>query len=103
MADRKKPEKIQRPLTSWIIYCNEHRGAIKEANPTFGFKDIAHALSEGFKSLSEEERAVYDLKASQEKERFSLDILYLLTFLEVQPRDERISRSPSTKQHFDPT
>jgi environmental stress-induced protein Ves len=62
-------EKVQRPLTAWIIYCNEHRATIKEANPTFGFKDMARALSEGFKALSEEERASYDLKASQEKER----------------------------------
>jgi hypothetical protein len=64
-----KKGKVLRPLSAWIIFCNENRAVIKEANPSFGFKEIAGALSEGFKSLSEEERAVYDAKASQDKER----------------------------------
>lgn len=68
-AAEAKNGKVARPLSAWIIFCNEHRAALKEANPSFGFKEIAGALSEGFKALSEEERAVYDTKASQEKER----------------------------------
>jgi hypothetical protein len=72
MSNSKKDGKILRPLSAWIIFCNENRSAIKEANPSYGFKEMAGALSEGFKSLSEEERAAYDSKASQDKERYIL-------------------------------
>mmetsp|Transcript_12337 Transcript_12337/g.18702 ORF Transcript_12337/g.18702 Transcript_12337/m.18702 type:complete len:363 (+) Transcript_12337:93-1181(+) len=64
------PKTIRRPLSAWIIYSNEQRGAIKEANPDYGFKDMAQALSEGFKALSPEEREVYDRKAAADKERY---------------------------------
>lgn len=69
MAEEAKSEKVQRPLSAWIIYCNENRATIKDLNPTFGFKEIAKALSEGFKSLSDEDKALYDLKAVRDKER----------------------------------
>lgn len=61
---------IRRPLSAWMIYCNENRKSIKEANPEFGFKEISRALSEGFKGLSEEERSVFDKKFEEDKERF---------------------------------
>ncbi len=53
-----------------MIFCNENRALIKEVNPEYGFKDIARALSEGFKSLTEEEKIPFETKASADKERY---------------------------------
>lgn len=52
-----------------MIYSNENRKLIKELNPEYGFKEISRALSEGFKSLTDEERNQYDKKAEEDKER----------------------------------
>jgi hypothetical protein len=56
-------------LSAWILFCNEHRPAIKEAYPSYGFKEMAQTLSENFKALTEEEKKVYDEKAAVDKER----------------------------------
>lgn len=37
--------------------------------PELGFKELAGALSEGFKALSDDERGAYDERARVEKER----------------------------------
>ncbi len=58
-----------------MIFCNENRALIKEANPEYGFKDIARALSEGFKSLTEEEKIPFETKALADKERYGTEII----------------------------
>lgn len=59
-----------------MIYCNENRKNIKELNPEYGFKEISRALSEGFKSLTEEERSVYDKKFEEDRERYQIFLYF---------------------------
>eukprot|EP01135_Chromosphaera_perkinsii_P000449 Nk52_evm3s96 gene=Nk52_evmTU3s96 len=75
-AKRKKkpqdPNAPKKPLTSYIIYCNENRAKVKEANPKLSQTELMKKLSEGWKAISEEEKAKYVAKSeSAKKDRFS--------------------------------
>jgi hypothetical protein len=63
-------QKLKKPCSAWIIYSTENRGKIKALHPHYSFKEMAGALSEGFKTLTEEEREVYTAKAKEQKERY---------------------------------
>ncbi|CAE7737671.1 nhp6, partial [Symbiodinium microadriaticum] len=68
------PQTVRRALSAWIIYCNDNRSRVKEANPSFGIKEMSQALSEEFRALTEEEKKVYEDKAALDKERYVREI-----------------------------
>ena len=70
----KDPNAPKRNLTAYIHYCNSTRDLTKASNPQMDFVQITKALSANWKALSSHERAVWDLKASADKERFQKDL-----------------------------
>lgn len=53
-----------------MIYSNTTRNDVKIANPNASFGETAQIISKNYKALSSEERAVWDEKASEDKERY---------------------------------
>lgn len=60
----------KRNMPSFFLYANSHREDIKIANPTVKGNRLMKMISRQFKSLSGEERAHWDQKAAEDKERY---------------------------------
>jgi hypothetical protein len=51
------------------------RPKVKADNPDASFGDIARLISSRFKALPAEERAVWDTKAAEDKERYQREMV----------------------------
>jgi len=67
---KKDPNAPKRNQSSFFLYSNATRNDVKTANPSAKFGEIAQIISRHFKALPEEERAYWDEKAAQDKERY---------------------------------
>merc|ERR1712194_174141 len=67
---KKNPNAPKRNQSSFFLYSNATRNDVKEANPSAKFGEIAQIISRHFKALPEEERAYWQEKAAQDKERY---------------------------------
>jgi hypothetical protein len=66
-ASVSKTDPPKKPMSSYFIYCQEHRDELKKRRPDIKFGELQKALAEDYKSLSEKERKVYEEKAHQLK------------------------------------
>jgi hypothetical protein len=57
-APKAEGEKVKRAPSAFIIYSNEHREAIKKANPTATFGEIGKLLGAQWSGLDEKAKAV---------------------------------------------
>jgi len=71
---KKDPNAPKRNQSSFFLYSNATRNDVKAANPEAKFGEIAQIISRHFKALPEEERAYWDEKAAQDKERYQRDM-----------------------------
>ena len=62
-----KQDKPTRPLSSYILYCNEIRSRVKSENPTDDSKDITRKLAIEWKKLTDDEKLEYKNKSSSGK------------------------------------
>ena len=60
--------KKKKTLNCYLIFVEEHRGKMKQENPTMSANLITKKLSEAWKKLSDEEQNRYRVKAAQLKE-----------------------------------
>ena len=67
---KKDPNAPKRNMSSYFLYSNATRNDVKAANPEAKFGEIAQIISRHFKALPEEERAYWDQKAVEDKERY---------------------------------
>jgi len=67
---KKDPNAPKRNQSSFFLYSNATRNDVKEANRSAKFGEIAQIISRHFKALPEEERAYWQEKAAQDKERY---------------------------------
>ncbi|KAL0746851.1 hypothetical protein Bca101_028853 [Brassica carinata] len=66
--------KPKRPLTAFFIFMSDFRKTFKEENPSSNVKDVAKQGGEKWKSLTEEEKKVYLVKAAELKDRKNEDV-----------------------------
>ena len=71
---KKDPNAPKRNQSSFFLYSNATRNDVKAANPQAKFGEIAQIISRHFKSLPDEERAYWDQKAAQDKERYQREM-----------------------------
>lgn len=71
---KKDPDAPKRNQSSFFLYSNATRNDVKAANPNARFGEIAQIISRHFKALPEEERAYWDEKAAQDKERYQREM-----------------------------
>lgn len=70
----KDPNAPKRNQSSFFLYSNAVRNDVKAGNPDLKFGQIAQAISRQFKALSADERAHWDRKAADDKERYQRDM-----------------------------
>jgi len=68
---KKDPNAPKRAMTAYILYSNATRADVKAQNPEAKFGDLARLISENFKALPADERAYWDGKNAEEKERYA--------------------------------
>ena len=62
-----KKDKPTRPLSGYILYCNEIRARVKSENPTDDSKDITRKLALCWKELTDNQKLEYKNKPSSGK------------------------------------
>lgn len=65
----KKPA-IKKPLTAYVIFCNEKRSDVTKKNPDLGPKEIMSKLGQLWKSESEDAKKKWTKLAEKDKERY---------------------------------
>lgn len=71
---KKDPNAPKRNQSAFFLYSNATRNDVKEANPEAKFGEIAQIISRHFKALPEDERAYWDQKAAEDKERYQREM-----------------------------
>lgn len=61
-------------MSAFFLYSNANRARIKAENPDIKFGRVAQVLSEEFKQISAAERAIWDQKALEDKERYAREM-----------------------------
>ena len=62
-----KKDKPTRPLSGYILYCNEIRARVKSENPTDDSKDITRKLALEWRKLTDNQKLEYKNKSSSGK------------------------------------
>lgn len=68
----------KRPLSAFLLYCNNKRDKVRAENPDASMVDVTRILAEKWKGISDERRTKYnaeaaDLKAKYEKEKSAFE------------------------------
>lgn len=71
---KKDPNKPKRNMSAYFLYSNASRERVKKENPSASFGDLARIISEQFKSLSPEEKKVWEKKAEKDKQRYEKEM-----------------------------
>lgn len=71
---KKDPNAPKRGLSAYMFFSAAKRAEIAEANPEFGITDIAKALGERWKTVSDEEKSVYQQQAEEDKARYEREM-----------------------------
>ncbi|KAL1916519.1 uncharacterized protein VTP21DRAFT_5710 [Calcarisporiella thermophila] len=67
---KKDPNAPKRPLSAYMLFSQEKRKQVLEENPDVKFTEVGKLLGAMWKELSEEEKKIYNDKASKDKERY---------------------------------
>ncbi|KAH7727230.1 High mobility group protein 1.2 [Aphelenchoides avenae] len=67
---KKDPNAPKKALSAFFFFSNERRPQVQQEHPDWKVGTIAQELGKAWKALSEEERAVYERKAAEDKARY---------------------------------
>jgi hypothetical protein len=65
------PNLPRKGLSAYMIFAQENRDKIKEANPTATFGEIGKFVGESWRELDDKKRLVYTKKSDVDKERYT--------------------------------
>eukprot|EP00002_Diphylleia_rotans_P007901 TRINITY_DN17565_c0_g1_i1.p1 TRINITY_DN17565_c0_g1~~TRINITY_DN17565_c0_g1_i1.p1 ORF type:complete len:246 (+),score=35.77 TRINITY_DN17565_c0_g1_i1:99-836(+) len=72
---KKRPKDLPKmPKTAFIIFSNEVRSAVKQANEGIGFCEMGRMIGEQWASLAPSARKRYEILANQDRERYELEM-----------------------------
>ncbi|KAI1721135.1 HMG (high mobility group) box domain-containing protein [Ditylenchus destructor] len=71
---KKDPNAPKRALSAFFFFSNERRVDVQKEHPEWKVGQIAQELGRCWKGLTEEEKSVYEKKATEDKERYSLEM-----------------------------
>lgn len=71
---KQKKEGPKRPSSSYIYFSNAKRGQVKEKNPSLSIGDIAKELGAMWKTVSPDEKEIYENMAARDKERYEREL-----------------------------
>ena len=71
---KKDPNAPKRALSAYMFFSAAKRAEVAAANPDFGITDIAKALGERWKTITDEEKNVYQQQADEDKIRYEREM-----------------------------
>ncbi|KAJ5075158.1 high mobility group protein dsp1 [Anaeramoeba ignava] len=71
-SNQKNLQKPKRPLSAYFIFCRENREIIKQQNPNMRAVELTKQLAEIWKSLTDEEKQIYQDQAQQLKNEYEI-------------------------------
>lgn len=71
---KKDPNAPKKPMTAFIIYCNDHRDALKKQSPDLTFGELAKEHGKRWKELSPAKKAEFEKRAKADKDRYEKDM-----------------------------
>lgn len=69
----KDPDAPKRPLSSYMLFCQEERENVKEEHPDFKAKDILSELGRRWKALDDDEKKAYTDKFNANKKVYEVE------------------------------
>ena len=70
----KDPNHPKHPSTAWIFFLNANRDKLRKENPEAKMTEITKLASAQWKAISPADRAPWDAKASEDKERYATEM-----------------------------
>ncbi|ELR22345.1 HMG (high mobility group) box domain containing protein [Acanthamoeba castellanii str. Neff] len=67
-------EKVKKPLSSYLCFCQEERETFKAQNPDAGMTDILKLMGEAWKDMPQAQRARYEAMAAADKARYTAEL-----------------------------
>ncbi len=92
--DENKPKK---PLTAFFIFLSDKRGEIKAENPELSVAQISKVVSERWKLLSDDEKAIYDEKANNDKIRYETEMANYVPSTEIETESSKTKKIKKIK------
>jgi len=71
---KKDPNAPKRPLSNYLLYCQDFRGKVKVENPDADPKSMMKILGEGYRNLNERDSAHYKELAEKSKEKYQIEM-----------------------------
>lgn len=71
---KKDPNAPKKPPCVFLIFSSEHREKIKADNPGISIPDISKKLSEMWKEMSTTDKAPYEAKYTEQKEKYLMEV-----------------------------
>ena len=71
---KKDPNAPKRALSAYMFFSAAKRAEVAAANPDFGITDVAKALGERWKTITDEEKNVYQQQADEDKIRYEREM-----------------------------
>jgi hypothetical protein len=66
----KDPDKPKRGRTAYLVFCDDHRDAVRKKYPKKSMTEVSAALAQQWKSVSKKERGTCDETAEKEKKDY---------------------------------
>ncbi|PVU89655.1 hypothetical protein BB561_005243 [Smittium simulii] len=70
----KDPNAPRRPLSSYIMFCNDNRDKVRDQHPGISSQDISKILGEMWNSISDSEKKRYEVIFQSHKLKYQDDI-----------------------------
>ena len=67
---KKDPNRVKKPKSAYLFFCDEKRGAVQKKNPGKKMGDISKVLGQLWGSISDEERKVFQDLHEKDKDRY---------------------------------
>eukprot|EP00850_Spirogloea_muscicola_P005618 SM000026S08867 [mRNA] locus=s26:283543:286897:+ [translate_table: standard] len=68
--ERRDPNKPKPPASTFLLWCNDHRGEISKKHPNATFGELSAVLGEAWKAVSEKEKLPYVAAAEVESTKY---------------------------------
>jgi structure-specific recognition protein 1 len=85
---KKDPNAPKRALSAYMFFSAAKRAEVAAANPDFGITDVAKALGERWKTITDEEKNVYQQQADEDKIRYEREMTAYRAGAAVAPAGE---------------
>lgn len=70
----KDPNAPKKGMSAFMIFSNDHRNKVRDANPSLSFGEIGRKVGEAWKALSDKDKQVYVKKAEDDKKRYESEL-----------------------------